>query len=89
MSSGIESAFTMGLVHEELSEAILQKITASMPRKADGSRVSLRLLGKIARRYAAALIETIEKSKSSSAPSPSSQPGNSSKPSKSNQARSP
>ena len=87
MSSGIESAFTMGLAHGEVSEANLQKITASMPRNADGSRVSLRPLCKVAKQYAAALIETIEKSKSSLAPSPSAQPGNSSKPSESIQAR--
>ena len=89
VADGIETAFTMGLAHEEVSEASLQKISASMPRKADGSRVSLRPLGKVAKKYAAALIETIEKSKSSSGPSPSVQPAGSSKPSESVQARAP
>ena len=87
MSSSIKSAFTIGLAHGEVSEANLQKITSSMPRNADGSWVSLRPLSKVAKQYAAALIETIEKSKSSSAPSPSVQPGNSSKPSEFAQAR--
>ena len=86
-ADGIETAFTMGLAHEEMSEANLLKITASMPRKADGSRVSLRPSGKVARQYAASLIETIEKSKSTSGPSPSAQPADSSKPSESVQAR--
>ena len=49
VADGIETAFTMGLAHEEMSEANLQKITVSMPRKADGSRVSLRPLGKVAK----------------------------------------
>ena len=86
MSSGIESAFTMGLAHGEVSEANLQRITSSMSRNADGSRMSLRPLTKIAKQYAAALIETIEKSKSGSSPSPSIKPGYSSKPSESVQA---
>ena len=30
-ADGIETAFTMGLAHEEMSEANLQKITAAMP----------------------------------------------------------
>ena len=89
VADGIETAFTMGLAHEEVSKASLQKISASMPRKAYGSRVSLRPLGKVAKQYAAALIETIEKSKSSSGPSPSAQPADSSKPSESVQARAP
>ena len=87
VADGIETAFTMGLAHEEISEANLQKIAASMPRKADGSRVSLRPLRKVGRQYASALIETIEKSKSTSDPSPSAQPADSSKPSESAQAR--
>ena len=87
VADGIETAFTMGLAHEEISEENLQKISTSMPRKADGSRVSLRTSRKVGRQYAAALIETIEKSKSTSDPSPSAQPADSSKPSESAQAR--
>ena len=71
MSRGVESAFTIGLAHGEVSKANLQKISSSMPRNADGSKVSLRLFSKVAKQYAAALIETIEKYKSGSAPSPS------------------
>ena len=83
MSSGVESAFTIGLAHGEVSEANLQKISSSMPRNPDGSKVSLRPLSKVAKQYAAALIETIEKYKSGSAPSPSAKPVESAKPSES------
>ena len=88
-ADGIETAFTVGLAHEEVFEASLQKIAASMPRKADGSRVSLRPSGKIARQYATALIDTIEKSKSTPGPSASTQPADSSKPVDSVQACAP
>ena len=80
MSSGVESAFTIGLAHGEVSEANLQKITSSMPRNADGSKISLRPFSKVATQYAAALIETIEKYKSGSALSPSIKPVDSTMP---------
>ena len=86
VADGIETAFAMGLAHGEISEANLQKVSASMPRKPDGSRVSLRSSRRIGRQYANALIETIEKSKSTSDPSPSVQPADSSRPSESAQA---
>ena len=54
-----------------------------MPWNADGSKVSLRLFNKAAKKYAATLIETIEKYKSGSAPSPSAKPVESTKPSES------
>ena len=82
MSSGVWSAFTTGLAHGEVSEAYLQKISSSMPRNADGSKVSLRPLSKVAKQYAAALIVAIEKYKSGSAP-PSTKPVDSTKPSES------
>ena len=87
VADGIETAFAMGLAHEEISEANLQKITSSMPQKADGSRVSLRSARKVGRQYATALIGTIDKSKSTSDPAPSAQPADSSRPSETAQAR--
>ena len=83
MSMGVESAFTIGLAHGEVSEANLQKISSSMPRNADGSKVSLRPFSKDAKKYATALIETIEKYKSGSPPSPFAKPVESTKPSES------
>ena len=58
MTSGIESAFTMGLAHGEVSETALQRVSSSMPQKANGSKVSLRSFGKLAKKYAGALVET-------------------------------
>ena len=68
MSRGIESAFAIGLAHGEVSEAKLQRVSSSMPRNADGSKVSLRSFSKVAKKYAGALIETIENYKGASAP---------------------
>ena len=54
-----------------------------MPQKADGSKVSLRSFGKLAKKYADALVETIENYKGASAPSASTKPSGSAKPSES------